>query len=189
MKEEEVEKIKDKYHHLIWLKHSLQNLKQEIMEYEKEPIVKEYLKRKKQLKSEQVYDYYQVVNLDDDHILEKAIKSVGVRNTENIFVCFGTCKHDNIIDDNELMFRKYINIELAEYEDGYIQFIPISECAEFEQSNIVLYPPKGINSDKYFSEIRKMYFTTAVNDGCDKALEKVLYKRDIQQKFQNKDNK
>ena len=117
-----------------------------------------------------------------------------VSNTSGIFICSGTYQNGDIdsyfndyivsYDDPDADFREYINIELYEYDSSHIQLIPISECAEFEQNNIVLYPHKGVNSAQYYSKIRTMYFNTAVQYGCDKSLEKVLYKKNMQQRFQ-----
>ena len=54
--------------------------------------------------------------------------------------------------------------------------------------NIVLYPPKDVSSTTYFSKIKDMYFGETIKYGCNKALEKVLYRRDLERNFR-KDNK
>lgn len=199
MTNEEREKIKGKYEHLLEIKKEILKNKDEIEILEQDPTVRRYLELKERLESDKGYDYYEVVHLSNEMILEKAIKSVRVSNTSGIFICSGTYQNGDIDSDfNDYIvshndpdadFREYINIELPEYDSSHIQLIPISECAEFEQNNIVLYPPKGVDSAQYYSKIRMMYFNTAIQYGCEKALEKVLYKRNMQQSFQKKDNK
>lgn len=199
MTNEEREKIRVKYEHLLEIKKEILKNKDEIEILEQDPTVRRYLELKERLESDKGYDYFEVVHLSNEMILEKAIKSVRVSNTNGIFICSGTYQNGDIDSDfNDYIvshndpdadFREYINIELPEYDSSRIQLIPISECAEFEEKNIVLYPPKEVNSAQYYSKIRTMYFNTAIQYGCEKALEKVLYKRNMQQSFQKKDNK
>lgn len=199
MTNEEREKIRVKYEHLLEIKKEILKNKDEIEILEQDPTVRRYLELKERLESDKGYDYFEVVHLSNEMILEKAIKSARVSNTNGIFICSGTYQNGDIDSDfNDYIvshndpdadFREYINIELPEYDSSRIQLIPISECAEFEEKNIVLYPPKEVNSAQYYSKIRTMYFNTAIQYGCEKALEKVLYKRNMQQSFQKKDNK
>lgn len=198
MTNEEKEKIRIKYEHLLEIKKEILKNKDEIEMLEQDPTVRRYLELKEILESDRCYDYFKVVHLSNEMILEEAIKSVRISSTNGIFICSGTYKNGDIGSDfNDYIvshdapdadFRKYINIELPEYDSNLIQLIPISECAEFEQNNIVLYPPKEFNSPQYYSKIRMMYFNTAVKYGCEKAVEKVLYRRNMQQSFQKKDN-
>ena len=191
MTNEEREKIKEKYEHLLEIKKEILKNKDEIEILEQDPTVRRYLELKERLESDKGYDYYEVAHLSNEMILEKAIKSLRVSNTSGIFICIGTYHNGDIVshDASDIDFREYVNIEQNQYEDDRIRLIPISDCLEFEQNNIVLYPPKGVNSSQYYSKIRTMYFNTAIQYGCDKAKEKMLYKRNMQQSFQKKDNK
>lgn len=71
-------------------------------------------------------------------------------------------------DDPNADYRLYINIESPDDERKIICTLQ----TDFEEQNIVLYPPQGINSSTYFYEIRSMYFKTAINEGQEKAIEK-----------------
>ena len=197
MTNEELEKIRNKYNSLIGTRQELLNLQKEIEEYEQNPIVRKYLELKERLESDKAYDYYETINFDNNKILEKSIKSVKVTNTNNIYVCMGTYQNGDInsdfndyivsFDDPNADFREYISVESASYEDDYCKLVPISECDAFEKKNIVLYPPKGVKGVDYYCKIRNMYFDTAIKYGCDKALEKVLYRKNMQESFKKQD--
>lgn len=200
MTNEEKEKIRIKYEHLLEIKKEILKNKEEIEMLEQDPTVKRYLELKERLESDQDYDYFDVVHLSNEMILEKAIESVKVTNINNIYVYLATYQInlendeeyplDFVVsfDDPNADYSEYMSIESDEYAVEYQKKVTPNNRKEFEQNNIVLYPPKGVDSAQYYSKIRTMYFNTAIQYGCEKALEKVLYRRNMQQSFQNKDN-
>lgn len=186
MTNEEREKIKEKYECLLEIKKEILKQKEEIEELEQDPTVRRYLELKERLESDRDYDYSEVVDLSNEKILEKAIESVRVTNTNNIYVYLGTYQinlnkneeypSDFIVpfNDPKADYSEYMSIELDECAYEQKKLVSPKQREKFEKDNIVLYPPKGINSGTYYSEIRTMYFNTAIKYGCDKALEKVL---------------
>lgn len=193
MTNEEREEIKAKYENLLKIKKEILKQKDEIKELEQNPIVRRYLELKERIESDQVDDYYKIVHLSNEMILEKVMESVSTTNTNNIYVYLATYQINRekksaddpvepvdyivSLEDPEADYIEYMSIELDEYPIKNIQSVAPDNRKEFEQNNIVLYPPDGVNNAKYYSEIRMMYFNTAIKYGCDKAVEKVLYKR------------
>lgn len=195
MTNEEIEKIKSTYDRLIGVKKYRMKLKKELEELKTDPNVQRYVEIKESLEADKEYSFYEIENLEDDKILEQAINSVKISNNNNIYVCMGTYQRyteigvvDCIVahDDPNATYRKYVNIELDPNNWDDVQLIPILFCENFERENIVLYPTQNANSASYYYEIRNMYFDTAIKCGNEKALEKVLYKRNMQRKYNNK---
>lgn len=189
MTNDEMNRIKETYEHLLEIKNEILQLEKSVKEYEQSPIVQKYLKLKNQLENDKRYSYDQVQNKTNEDILEKAIDSIRVTHPENIYVYIGTYQRSHEIDiehgstdyrvsisDPNADYREYRNIELSRFE-ATIQ-VPISMCEKFENENIVLFPYKQANVNaEYYYKIRNMYFETAIKYGKEKALEKVLYQR------------
>lgn len=185
MTNKEMEKIKNRYNTLISIKQRLLSLNKKIEELEQEPIIRKYLDLQTQLENEKLSFYYVSLQLSNDDILRKIIENIETTNTNNIYTYIGTYQVNNeqkkesssdfsvSYDNPNASYRLYRNIEIPSEEKK----IMIALQLEFEQQNIVLYPPKGVNSDTYFTDIRNMYFNTAIKYGQGKALEKVLYKK------------
>ncbi len=63
MTNEEKEKIRIKYEHLLEIKKEILKNKEEIEMLEQDPTVKRYLELKERLESDQDYDYFDVVHI------------------------------------------------------------------------------------------------------------------------------
>ena len=175
----ELKDIKRNYEELITAKTETDLLNEAIELYEQHPVVIKYLNLKRKLESI-TKSHSKVEELCDDELLEYVINNIGISNTNNIYVYMGTYQqNDNITkenpcdfivsyDDPNADYRLYINIESPDDERKIICTLQ----TDFEEQNIVLYPPQGINSSTYFYEIRSMYFKTAINEGQEKAIEK-----------------
>lgn len=184
MNNEQLNEIAEKYKELTNIKKEIIALQEEIKKYEENPIVQKYLELKQILESAKEYSWYGVSKLNDEQILEKAISNVDKNDstgndTNNIYVYMATYKmntpkdievpYNSIVAD----YRLYANIE----NGGFL--VPLNRQEDFEKENIVLYPPKNKSVEEYFNEIRKLFFTTAIKYGQNKALEKIIYKRNI----------
>lgn len=194
--DERVEIIKE-YNHLQNLKRSINDLQEELEILEEKPEIKRYLEKKEQLENLKEYNFYDVINLDNKEILKKAIDSIEITNEDSIYIYSETYKIDVVENDGELCpveritefsdsefsYHKYINLETEQEIKINSEQVP-----NFEKDNIVLYPPKDVDSTTYFSKIKDMYFGEAIKYGCNKALEKVLYRRNLERNFR-KDNK
>lgn len=164
---------------------------------EEKPEIKKYLEKRKKLTALKDYSFYDVINLDNKKILKRAIDSVEITNEDSIYIYSETYKIDVVENDGELCpveritefndsefsYHKYVNLETEKEVKINSEQVP-----NFEKDNIVLYPPKDVSSTTYFSKIKDMYFGETIKYGCNKALEKVLYRRDLERNFR-KDNK
>ena len=201
MHNEEIEKIKKEYEHLKMVRKEIIDLEKQIKECEQNPIVRHYFELKEMLESDKSYEYYQTVNFNADQLLLYVINNNKITNTNNIYVYMGTyrmnwdrngeCFEDFVVsfDDINADYSEYFNIELGVSDYNKKKLVSPIRREEFEKNNIVLYPPNGVDKYDYYNSVKIMYFDTAIKCGCDKALEKVLYKRNMQRSFQNKDNK
>lgn len=175
----ELKYIKMKYEELTSIKDEVDSLNEAIELYEQHPVVTKYLNLKRKLKKI-TKSHSKVGALGDEGLLEYIVSSIGIINTNNIYVYMGTYQqNDNITEENPCDFivsyddpnadyRLYINIESPDDERKIICTLQ----TDFEEQNIVLYPSEGINSTTYFYEIRNMYFKTAINEGQENAIEK-----------------
>lgn len=191
MKDEELENLRREYKHLVDLRDELIKVRSRIKELEQEPIVREYLSLLNRERSD-LSSNYKLFRKTDEELLEEAIRETVHRPDCSIYIYIGDYKTLEgeprstklvptfiPISKNEEYpeYRKYRNIE-CNCEEGTMIFI--DECEEFEQRNIVLYPPNKTYSIEYFNKIRRIYFDTAIKYGKEKAVEKILYKKNMQ---------
>lgn len=194
MTDQDIKDIKNKYDRLIKIKADLLKKNRRIEELEQEATVREYLCLKEQLKSDKQSSFYSVLELSNEEILEKVINELLVANIGQIYVYFGAYKYvdsgsekiPNFMsissNDEKVAYKEYKDIE---HDLSIGHMVPINECEEFEKENIVLFPSDEENKIEYFNKIRAMYFTTALKYGKEKALEKILYKKNMQQHSSN----
>lgn len=188
MTTKDIDAIKIRYNDLIKIKQELLKTKQKIQELEQEPIVREYLGLIKQQEHDKLSSYYSVLELSDEDIFQKVIDEVLIHSIGSIYVYFGDyrCVESEeggiqfipITKSNEQVeYKQYKDIE---HNLSIGHMISLNDCEEFENKNIILFPPKLENKIEYFNRIRTMYFNIAIKYGKEKALEKVMYKRNMQ---------
>lgn len=195
MTDGELKDIERNYNSLISIKRENVKIQEAIELYEQTPEVRHYLELKQRLENNKGYSFYEIEKLTDDQILEKVLNDLHVSNTNNIYVYMGTykinnnknedCSEDFLVsyDDTDADYRMYISIELNQSAEDYVKMIPCSQSACFEEENIVLYPIKCVNKTDYYMSIRHLYFQEAIKYGQEKAVEKVLYRRNMQKRF------
>lgn len=173
------------------------NKKQKEIELlEKDPVVRKYLKAKKQLKDMRKNAY---TLLDEEKIIEKAISSVSIETVNEIYVYMGsflTVKEDESTysvkvdyEDETAEFRIYRSVERTSNQEGYEVCMPINECEKFEEENIVIMPTAQMEGEEYYNKYRKKYFNDAIRYGETDAYYKAYSKKNMQNYFRNKINK
>lgn len=188
MTNKDIDDIRIRYNDLIRIKQDLLNTKQKIQELEQEPIVREYLDLIEQQEHDKLYPYYSVLELSDEDIFQKVIDEVLIHSIGSIYVYFGDYRCVESEDDGiqfipisksneQVEYKQYKNIE---HNLSIVHMIPLNDCEEFENKNIILVPSKLENKIEYFNRMRTMYFNVAMKYGKEKALEKVMYKRNMQ---------
>lgn len=190
MSNEELEKLKSSFNGLQEKREEVLKLGREIKLYEQLPVVQKYLKLVELYRKNTTGDMYNFDKKTDDDLLFSSLNSVKINSTNNIYVYMGAYRTDYDfgvyrIDDNrdigfcETDYKKYRNLELMAYQDGYEVDVPISQCEKFEKDNIVICPDNTYLSDTYYLKLRDEFFETAVFESQEKALEKILNKRQI----------
>lgn len=183
MKNSELESIRSEYKDLLNLRAQIIDKLKKIEDLEKNPFVKEYLKLREELESDNDHKYTHMERLNDFDMLKLCYNKVNITETNNIYVYTGTFKNDindsldtrvNYDSENAL-YSKYSNIELQEYNFNSTMIIPISKREEFEKNNIVIFP-KNYLLDKTFYDIQNDFFLDAMELGQEKAIEKLLKK-------------
>lgn len=152
MKEEEIEKLKEKYNSLLECKKERLNYIKRKEELEKTPEVMEYFKICELIKSGKNYSFYEIENLTDEEILDKALINFHSEEDNNIYTCIGE-------DNNSLKFR---NIETL-----VVRNIIRENLNEFEKENIVIYPSKNFTYEEFFKMIRREYYNKIINNYSD----------------------
>ena len=178
MTNEDIQIIKEKYEHLKDIKEELLSEEEELKQLEENESVRRYLELKMRIESDKGYSYPHVKTLSDEDLLEEAISNSKISKTNNIYVCIDTFHRTD-----DYYINEYLNIECPSCNGDYSMFLPSINVEDFEKENIVLYPPKNVDGEEYFQRIRNMYFETAINYGCNKAMEKILYKKNMQASF------
>jgi hypothetical protein len=179
--------IKKIYEGFIKKRKEITEIENAIKLYEQQPLIKKYMALQNQLDHDKKITS-QTKNLNDYELLEYIINSFKIDNSNNIYVYFNSyhfSEEDDILSDWTLTtlnsededFRVYKNIESGEFSQGCYK---MEDCKKFEKKNIVLFPPMGIDANKYFDDIRNMYFKTAICEGNKKALEKIIIEKNNQ---------
>lgn len=181
MKEQNLKNIRKKYKEFIKQKEKYKSLIEKKEELEKKPDVKEYINLLEIIDS---WDS-NVQEKSDKQLLDKAVYSERIVESNNIFVYMGTYRisseidivhgsSDNLVAKNDPSadYRIYSDIEKNSL-DASIQ-VPISQCDKFEKENFVLYPNRRYVTSEYYNLVREIFFETAVKSGQKKAIEKVI---------------
>lgn len=193
MTNDELKKLRKKYNDLITLRKSVEFLINEKKELEKDPKIRRYLEINRILNLDNTYSFHGIEKENDSQIIERAISCVRPTNTKNIYIYMGTFRCNNEYDiiygpddtkvnrnDPKAVYSLYRNLELRSFEDNYEVKIGIKKREKFENDNIVIFPQENYSSDKFYHELRNAYFKEAIQNGQEKAFEKILYKRNMQ---------
>ena len=182
MKEEMLQSIKKDYENQKELRDNTIKSLEKLKELENNEIVKEYLNLKEKL---QLLKYERIINQTDTEIINTLFRRnmYSNKDTNEIYVCLGSFKLDNVYDiehgpsdfrvrrdDPTAEYRIYKDIE----NENYIQ-LAIDKCEKFENTHKVIIP-KTILTDKYYYELQKEFILTAVEEGQEKACQKILAK-------------
>ena len=186
MTDNELEKIRSKYEKLLSTKKALESLQEEKKFLENNVKVKRYLEITNLLENNKENNS----SLNYDNLIERSINSIPVSNTNNIYVYIGTYRYNDEIDiihgskddrvaffDKKADYRVYRNIESLSYQDDYSINVPVSQCEKFEREHNVIYPKTCLNGEYYY-KVRREFFKTAILEGQEKAIEKVLTKKE-----------
>lgn len=125
---------------------------------------------------------YKKEELTDEKIIYSASYEIGNGSeTNNIYVYMGTFDYDNDYDivhgpgviklsDNATDFgwKSYRNIELRSFEAE--RQVSQNGLDKFEKENTILYAPKGISAEKFYYQVRNMFFETLVKFGQEEAV-------------------
>ena len=193
MKEENLQNIRKKYKELGKTKQHILDVIEEKSKLEQLPEVKKYLSLLEEIESYSSYSFSRdLKDSTNEQLLDRAVRSEKITETNKIFICMGTYRESSITDiehgasdylvpkdDPSADYRVYSDIEKNSLEATFE--IPISQCNDFEQNNIVLHPT-GLLASSYYNEIRKLFFETSIKYGQEKAIEKILYKRNLQKR-------
>jgi hypothetical protein len=187
MTNEDLEKIRNKYKELKDKRSEILKIAEDIKRYEQDPIVKKYMELIKLYKKNTTGCMNAFDKKTDDDLLNSALISVRINETNNIYVYMGTfkkryeydeeyCEDDYQVKKNDLLadYRTYRNLEFMSYQDDYEVKVPIEYCEEFEEEHIIIYPQGTCGYDQYYLKLRNEFFDTAILESQEKALEKIL---------------
>ncbi|MBQ2639335.1 MAG: hypothetical protein IJF92_01025 [Bacilli bacterium] len=195
MNEQEQKKFREKYESLMDAKDKMTYILDKMHKLEEDMYVKEYLKLQEEYKKISDSEGYEIPYISEEQLLEKAIRETEIEETNNIYVCMSAYNgkygldESNVksryrvldapvdYDSKEADYKQYYNIELSKSDEGYEINIPIAMCKEFENNNLVLYPPDIEFANKYYDYVKRTYFTTIYESNEEKAIEKVMTKR------------
>ncbi len=116
---------------------------------EQDPTVKRYLELKERLESDQDYDYFDVVHLSNEMILEKAIESVKVTNINNIYVYLATYQI-NLENDEEYPLDFVVSFDDPNADYSEYMSIESDEYAVEYQKRLLLTTERNLNKTTLF---------------------------------------
>ena len=129
--------------------------------YELHPLIKEYVKLTEKLNTDKtiVSRYGEGT---ESEIINRIVDGIGISPKGNVYFWLQT----------DMNFNSYANLDSgATIQKGNFLSIPIDAVKEFEENNIVLYPPSNVDSVEYFNKMKYLYFRMALESGLDKANE------------------
>ncbi|MBR1413137.1 MAG: hypothetical protein IJ574_00505 [Bacilli bacterium] len=181
MTEENLEELREKYYELISLKNNQAKYQELLMKkdfLEQNQLVQEYIKTLMEINK--MTKYKSTIN--ESAVIEDSIKSVNIKDNNNIYVYIGSFiyaqmyeEKDKQVPDNDINadYRLYTNIE-KQHNDAFIK-IPLDEYIKFEKNNKIIYPNiSEYGIDQKYYKYRYEFFKTAIEEGQDKALSKLL---------------
>lgn len=176
MKQEELDIIKEEYIRLNHLRTIASLLKEEKEELEQEQMVKRYNEVCAKLKKMSMY-----LNFSDHYIMSTALEQVNITNTNNIFVCLGTYKHNKDTngineplytitnhDDEEAVYSEYVDLEKDISECFQIN-IKLRE--QFEKINNIIYINPFDRTEFY--KVQNDFFKNVIENGQEKTVDTI----------------
>ena len=165
------------------------NLQTEIKELEENPLIQNYLQKRREL-SYLVGEINRIKREDGREFLfdeNRALIQYGSnQNTNGIYVCMGAYpKHDIFTNDTYLKtepnFDRLLSIDdkdakyriYADIESCYTEVISIKDYQDFENENTVLFPGKE-DPFSFYKRVRLLFFKECIENTQEEAIEKVL---------------
>lgn len=183
MKKEELEKIKNEYLRLINERDSIAKLRANIEEYENKPDVIEYLKMVEQLEKKKNKN---IEDKPNNYFIYDAIGVAPITPTNDIYVFIGAYENGNssdinrnsrdhlvTIDNPNVDYVIYKNIELRQYSFNGTQMVHISKVKEFEETHNIIYPDNPYRGETFFRKLQEMFYMIAINESEEKAVESI----------------
>lgn len=180
MKNDELEELRKYYNKLMESDNRKDEIKKKLAQLQSDPKVIEYIDLKREL---DYFNTHDIIPVNNKKIIERIVDNISVTNTTNIYVYMSTYTtnyynsnaktsdtKEVLYDSEDASYRSYYNIENPSLSSIDV---PINDCSEFENNNIVLFPPKDASFFDYYKKIRNIYFETAIKNGNEKAVEKV----------------
>lgn len=180
MKQEILEKIKNEYLVKCEEIDNIKNIKSRIKELEKDKHVIEYLNLTSKLEDSNTK------TISKNQILSSIFTSYVRREideTNEILVYLGTymssCETDIEHGASDIRVNKNdVNAEFSLYADLEKDLmdsitVPIKDRDDFEKKHQIIYP-KGIRNERRFYELQQEFIVTAINEGQERAVNKIL---------------
>lgn len=195
MKAQQLDLLRKKYNSLLGVKKEILAYQQEKEELEEDPAVSRYLQILQILEDNKNYSFYGIEKCNDSQILEKAVETINFSHLNGIYVYIGSYKINENMDEEypfdfsvpcnstDEDYKVYRSVELNSEDENFEVKVFIDDQTKFENDNIVLYPEHDIDNNRYYADVRNMYFKESVSHGENKALDKVL---DLQYKKRKK---
>lgn len=177
----EVNKATKNYLNLVLEKNRLGAIKEIILEYERNPIVKQYIELKKEIE-ENKHKMKKKSELLVDSFNDVALTT---KDSNNLLVCLGTYFYDIVNakvcteqHDNTIKMKYYIDLEtLQDYK------MSVSKSKEFEIENKIIYLDEGDygynNLEHYkskFIKLRENFFKDLLDNPQEVVMQKLLKK-------------
>ncbi len=127
--------------------------------YELHPFIKEYVKLTEKLDADKniIKRYGEGT---ESEIINRIVDKIGINSKGNVYFWLET----------NMNFKNYANLDSgATIQKGNFLSVPVDAVKEFEENNIVLYPPSNVDSVEYFAKMKYLYFKMALESGLDTA--------------------
>lgn len=140
-----------------------------IEELEENELVQEY---KKLISRRDYYsqNYGSTLSNESDFI-NKLLSSFTIKEDSNIYVEVDNNFNKKYYGENSKVFRK---LERSKDSIGCEKFVLEKDLKEFEKDNIVIYPPKDVDKEKFFKTIQTEYFKITFNKSSKHAYKYLL---------------
>lgn len=183
MREDILELIKKNSESRKEKKDKLINLVKRMKELRENEAVREYLNLVEQIESS---NYVKMISNSDESILISSFRChmYLIEDTNEIYLCMGAYMLEDTCDiehgpkdirlndrDPRVQYKKYMDIEKE-----YCICVPINECEEFEASHKIIFT-NNLQTRKIYRNIQKEFISTALEEGQEKACQKILNKK------------
>ena len=186
MKTRELERMREFYDEKNEFKAKIKELDSDMKELLDDPKVKEYLRLKEYLESEEVRIWGR---MPDCQVRMQAAINAHPTPTNRIFIRVGIfengvdLKHTGydyweFLDkkDPRAGFAYYLNLETDYANTSDTVYVPVSEMDRFEEDNVVIIPKGDPHKDNvflYYHKLKGMFFDTCLEEDEDAALKKI----------------